>query len=112
MTANELADELQELDSKLHLIELFKAATILRQQQAEIEKLGSELDRIVELYTDKAIENEALKKELVLQRLSDIGQAQEPVVWMHTNSKQLFATTKPSKRDLHLFTPLYTHPQY
>ena len=30
-------------------------------QQAEIEKLGSELDRIVELYTDKAIENEALK---------------------------------------------------
>ena len=114
MTANELADELQELDSKLHLIELFKAATILRQQQAEIEKLGSELDRIVELYTDKAIENEALKKELALQRLSDIGQTieQEPVVWMHTNSKQLFATTKPSVRDLHLFTPLYTHPQY
>ena len=28
----------------------------------EIEKLGSELDRIVELYTDKAIENEALKR--------------------------------------------------
>ena len=39
MTANELADELQELDSKLHLIELFKAATMLRQQQAEIEAL-------------------------------------------------------------------------
>jgi uncharacterized protein YecA (UPF0149 family) len=38
------------------------AADMLRQQQAEIEKLGSELDRIVELYTDKAIENEALKK--------------------------------------------------
>ena len=34
----------------------------------------------------------------------------EPVAWMHTNSKQLFATTIPSKRDLHLFTPLYTHP--
>jgi len=62
MTANELADKLQELDSKLHLIELFKAATMLRQQQAEIEKLGSELDRIVELYTDKAVENEELKK--------------------------------------------------
>ena len=89
MNAYELADELQELDSKLHLIELFKAATMLRQQQAEIE---------------------ALKKELALQRLSDIGQAQEPVVWMHTNSKQLFATTKPSKRDLHLFTPLYIYP--
>ena len=59
MTANELADELQELDSKLHLIELFKAATMLRQQQAEIE---------------------SLKKELALQRLSDIGQAIERVL--------------------------------
>ena len=39
MTANELADKLQELDSKLHLIELFKAAKMLRQQQAEIEEL-------------------------------------------------------------------------
>ena len=39
MTANELADKLQELDSKLHLIELFKSATMLRQQQAEIEAL-------------------------------------------------------------------------
>ena len=57
MNANELADKLQELDSKLHLIELFKSATMLRQQQAE-------LDRAVELYTDKAIENEALKNGL------------------------------------------------
>ena len=39
MTANELADKLQELDSKLHLIELFKSATMIRQQQAEIERL-------------------------------------------------------------------------
>jgi len=39
MNANELADELQELDSKLHLINLFKAATMLRDQQAEIEVL-------------------------------------------------------------------------
>ena len=38
------------------------AANMLRDQQVEIEKLGSELDRIVELYTDKAIENEELKK--------------------------------------------------
>ena len=40
------------------------AAEMLRQQQAEIERLGSELNRIVELYTDKAIENEALKNKL------------------------------------------------
>ena len=39
MTAHELADKLQELDSKLHLIELFKSATMLRKQQAEIEAL-------------------------------------------------------------------------
>ena len=85
MNANELADKLQELDSKLHLIELFKSATMLRQQQNEIEDLKnanrfiqnfaeeqhqravaleSELDRAVELYTDKAIENEALKELL------------------------------------------------
>ena len=43
MNANELADELQELDSKLHLIELFKSATMLRQQQAEIEALKLQL---------------------------------------------------------------------
>jgi hypothetical protein len=43
MNANELADKLQELDSKLHLIELFKSATMLRQQQAEIEQLKAKL---------------------------------------------------------------------
>ena len=35
MNANELADKLQELDSKLHLIELFKSATMLRRLQKE-----------------------------------------------------------------------------
>ena len=60
MTANELADCI-EFDAPIMGINK-EAATMLRQQQAEIEKLSSELDRIVELYTDKAIENEALKK--------------------------------------------------
>ena len=94
MNANELADKLQELDSKLHLIELFKAATMLRQQQAEIEDLKnanrfiqnfaeeqhkravaleSELDRAVELYTDKAIENEALKQQLNPPKSTNLG---------------------------------------
>ena len=45
MNANELADKLQELDSKLHLIELFKSATMLRQQQAEIEALKAKLNK-------------------------------------------------------------------
>ena len=61
MTANELADKLGMVRIGLTL----EAATMLRQQQAEIEKLGSELDRIVELYTDKAIENEALHKKII-----------------------------------------------
>ena len=94
MTANELADSAKEIHTTIEALEwVQKAATMIRQQQTEIE---------------------ALKKDLALQKLSDIGQAieQKPVAWMHTNSKQLFATTKPSKRDLHLFTPLYTHPQY
>ena len=44
MNAIELADKLQELDSKLHLIELFKLATMLRQQSEEIERLKAELE--------------------------------------------------------------------
>ena len=93
MNANELADELEKWG-----VPFKPYIDMLRQQQAEIEKLKnakrfiqnfaeeqhkravaleSELDRAVELYTDKAIENEALKKEIALQRLSDIGQAIE-----------------------------------
>jgi multidrug resistance efflux pump len=103
MNANELADKLlgsltMEYDCDKYMEQ---AATLLRQQQAEIDRLNydldgfkqnffvsgfhlqikmaneqllkqqeqidalkSELDRAVELYTDKAIENEALEKEL------------------------------------------------
>ena len=50
MNANELADKLQELDSKLHLIELFKSANMLRQQQAEIESLKSKNKELEALY--------------------------------------------------------------
>ena len=57
MTANELADKLQELDSKLHLIELFKSATMLRQQAKEIEELKEDLK-------NKNINIEYLKVEL------------------------------------------------
>jgi len=76
MTANELADKLGMVRIGLTL----EAATMLRQQAQEI----TELRKIVEgtigqaFYEDdyhKAqIEIEALKKELALQRLSDIGQ--------------------------------------
>ena len=67
-TANELADKLEKCclvswgectheDYDTDIWTKTKSATMLRQQQAE-------LDRAVELYTDKAIENEALEKEV------------------------------------------------
>jgi hypothetical protein len=39
MTANELADELEKMIPALPLTALIKSATMLRQQQAEIEQL-------------------------------------------------------------------------
>jgi len=69
MTANELADELQELDSKLHLINLFKAATMLRQQAKEIAMLKQIIDA-----NNLQLNIGQLKKELALQRLSDFSQ--------------------------------------
>ena len=86
MNANELADELERPNNWQQENNFTRqAATMLRQQQSEIEALKnakrfiqnfaeeqhkraealeSELDRAVELYTDKAIENEALIKKL------------------------------------------------
>ena len=43
MNAYELADELQELDAKLHLIDLFKSAVMLRQQADLIRNLQKSL---------------------------------------------------------------------
>jgi hypothetical protein len=100
MTANELADYITE-NSYIGTVTMEDVATMLRQQQNEIDRLNydldgfkqnffvsgfhlqikmaneqllkqqeqidalkSELDRAVELYTEKAIENEALEKEL------------------------------------------------
>ena len=61
MNANELADLIGLCGDGGYNQD---AATMLRQQQAEIEALKSELNRAVELYTDKAIENEALRNQL------------------------------------------------
>lgn len=64
MNAYELADLMIQFDSGRIYENAEEIANMLRQQQAEIESLRSELDRAVELYTDKAIENEALKELL------------------------------------------------
>ena len=92
MNANELADAMeirasirrqatsrksvQENANDRLADQLEQAATMLRQQQAEIEKLGSELDRIVELYTDKAIENEALHRFI-----DERGETGQLIIW-------------------------------
>ena len=89
MNANELADALDDVVANyiqmIADVDFSDVATMLRQQQNEIEDLinahrfvqnfaeeqhqravalESELDRAVELYTDKAIENETLKELL------------------------------------------------
>ena len=63
MNANELADKLQELDSKLHLIELFKSADMLRQQQEEIEKWKRMYKDMHNLATQAMSRNHQLEKE-------------------------------------------------
>ena len=86
MTANELADELDlrrnllmgkehELGARAILL-YGHSADMLCEQQTEIEKLGSELDRIVELYTDKAIENEALHRFI-----DERGETGQLIIW-------------------------------
>ena len=74
MNANELADfvEISKPNDKTHQA----IATMLRDQQAEIERLGSELNRIVELYTDKAIENEALHRFI-----DERGETGQLIIW-------------------------------
>ena len=66
MNANELADALDDdWADKFR----FDAATMLRQQQAE-------LDRAVELYTNKAIENEALHRFI-----DERGETGQLIIW-------------------------------
>ena len=112
MNANELAEIQAFKTEELTMWERNHTATMLRQQQAEIEALNelntmlkdaiekriemdanryrfiqnfaeeqhqravaleSELDRAVELYTDKAIENEALKQQLNPPKSTNLG---------------------------------------
>ena len=97
MNANELADKAESVQTWEYGTTddwIEQAATMLRQQQAEIDALKnanrfiqnfaeeqhqravaleSELDRAVELYTDKAIENEALKQQLNPPKSTNLG---------------------------------------
>jgi len=81
MTANKLADKLDEIYTGTDYEDINLAATMLRQQDKKIEDL---LEHNVKLIDDLFAERkevikleaeiEALKKELALQKLSDISQ--------------------------------------
>ncbi len=64
MNAYELADELQELDAKLHLIDLFKSAVMLRQQADRIAELEKFNKAILKKggYPHKPLSDEEMKK--------------------------------------------------
>jgi len=82
MTANELANKLDEIYTGTDYEDIKLAATMLRQQAQEI-------------------------KELALQKLSDIGQMieQKPVAWM-TENGTIYDELPPIAGGL---IPLYTH---
>ena len=106
--------------------------SFVRQQQAEIEDLKnanrfiqnfaeeqhqravaleSELDRAVELYTDKAIENEALKEKVKqnadLEEKVDLCKEKlKPIVWM----SEVEGGTMYTNYEYPESIPLYTHP--
>ena len=86
MTANELANKLDEIYTGTDYEDIKLAATMLRQQAQEIENL---------------------RKEIALQKLSDISQEieNEPVAWM-SNGKEFYV----QKNYCPDFIPLYTHP--
>ena len=71
MNANELADELDDIDAyEKHQTLLGKSAETLRQQQADLkdaDKYALELER---LYEDAKAEIEALKDKLMLAKQS------------------------------------------
>ena len=76
MNANELAEIIEHLENARY-IGASKAASMLRQQQAEIERLTMLCDCMTTESNRKGNEIEALKKEAALQRLSDFTQEAE-----------------------------------
>ena len=117
MNANELADALDDVVANyiqmIADVDFSDVATMLRQQQAE-------LDRAVELYTDKAIENEALKQIIDANNLNqNIGQfvkpTNKPVAWMidtlDGKHLMLYGSNPPPVFNSEVNSiPLYTHP--
>jgi len=117
VNANELADALQETEPYYSTdYKLFdKAATMLRQLQADYYSLLVNHDKLYAKVLEQQAEIEALKKEAALQRLSDFTQEadNEPVAWIGKNELQfgftdtIVTNEKESWDDI----PLYTYEQ-
>ena len=123
MNANELADELEDTYPFVGVMEV--AATMLRQQQAEIEalKMGfansgthdSELAETRAMAGRLFLEIEALKQIIDANNLNqNIGQfvkpTNEPVAWMHKTIPSWVSTFIHPETEPDEWQPLYTHP--
>jgi FtsZ-binding cell division protein ZapB len=119
MTANELADKLDEIYTGTDYEDIKLAATMLRQQEAELNEAGHMICMLrweIEELKERLEETRQLYiKQLALQKLSDISQEieNEPVAWMLLGLED----RKPKLINLqvieHLegtWIPLYTHP--
>ena len=71
MNVNDLADRLEQFYQGTHID---KAAETLRQQAQEIKNCNMDIDALKTFNNDLEQEIEALKKEIALQKLSDISQ--------------------------------------
>ena len=105
MNANELADKLQELDSKLHLIELFKSATMLRQQQAEIEALQKQIENLRWDVNHREQDIDHLKTRLV-----DAKWKYDTSTHEYKYSSKFVQELEAKIAELAGANPLYTHP--
>ena len=114
MNANELADALQETEPYYSTdYKLFdKAATMLRQLQADYYSLLVNHDKLYAKVLEQQAEIEALKKEAALQRLSDFTQEadNEPVAWRNLCVGNIGEDSEWIYNEIGQGEPLYTHP--
>ena len=105
MNANELAN-LLEVDSWYKLVTRQEIATMLRQQQAEIEALKKDNKELHAIAQRMAMAESDARKSL--QWFKDAKERQsEPVAWM---SVELNGRTVLATYEFETAIPLYTHP--
>ena len=105
MNANELAN-LLEVDSWYKLVTREEIATMLRQQQAEIEALKKDNKELHAISQRMAMAESDARKSL--QWFKDAKERQsEPVAWM---SVELNGRTVLATYEFETAIPLYTHP--